>query len=131
VEPDPPAGMKRSGYVTILNDLYAFEYVTDQSTGQLDPDSYKKRKIGGGWTPEYTYFEVSKYYGTVLRTNTYALRDGVISRGTVDARGWHNRATYQGFSAVKTMTLISQSAAARALCCSASTRTPGPVICTP
>src|SRR6266536_2730914 len=107
VEPDPPAGMKRSGYVTILSDLYAFEYVIDQSTGQLDPESYKKRKIGGGWSPEYTYFEVSKFYGPP-RTNTYALRGGVISRWTVDAAGWRNRATYQGFSSVKTMTLISQ-----------------------
>jgi hypothetical protein len=104
-EPDPPAGMRYSGYATIVNDLYAFEYVVDETSGELDPDSSKKRKIGGGWTLPYTYFEESRYPG---RTSTYALRDGVISRWTVDAGVWRNRATYAGYSAVKTMALISQ-----------------------
>lgn len=106
-EPDPPSGWRHSGYATIVNDLYAFQYVTDMTTGELDPASTKKRKIGGGWTPEYTYFEESRYPG---RPNTYALRGGVISRWTVDEGVWRNRATYTGYSAVKTMALISQTA---------------------
>ena len=77
----------------------------DQTTGELDPDSNKRWKVGGGWTPEFTYFEESRYSG---RTNTYALRGGVISRWTVDQRVWRNKATYTGYSAVKTMALISQ-----------------------
>jgi hypothetical protein len=105
-EPDPPSGMGSSGYVTMANDLYSVGYVIDQTSGELDPDSYRKRRIGGGWTPEYRYLEESKY--SYSRTNTYALRDGVISRWTVDGITWRNKATYQGFSAVKTMTLISQ-----------------------
>jgi len=105
-EPDPPSGYKRSGYVTLGTDLYGFEYVLDQVTGKLDPDSFKRWKIGGGWTPAYTYVEESRY--SYARTNTYALHDGVINRWTVDSRVWRNKATYTGFSAVKTMTLISQ-----------------------
>jgi hypothetical protein len=106
-EPDPPSGWRYSGYATIVNDLYAFEYVLDATTGQPDPDSYKKRRIGGGWTPEYTYFEESRY---ATRTSTYALRGGVINRWTVDAGVWRSKATYSGYSAVKTMALISQTA---------------------
>jgi hypothetical protein len=105
LEPDPPAGLTRTGYVTIVNDLYGFDYVIDQTTGELDPDANTRWKVGGGWTPEYTYFEESTYSG---RTNTYALRNGVISRWTVDQRVWRNKATYTGYSAVKTMALISQ-----------------------
>lgn len=105
LEPDPPAGLRRSGYVTIVNDLYGFDYVIDQTTGELDPASNKRWRVGGGWTPEFTYFEESRYSG---RTNTYALRGGVISRWTVDQHVWRNKATYTGYSAVKTMALISQ-----------------------
>ena len=106
-EPDPPSAWEYRGYVTIANDLYAFDYAIDDTSGQLDPESYEKRKIGGGWTPEYTYFEESRF---ALRTNTYALRGDVISRWTVDQGVWRNKATYSGYSAVKTMALISQTA---------------------
>jgi hypothetical protein len=108
--PAPPAGLERSGYVTIVNDLYGFDYVVDQVSGELDPDSLKKWRVGGGWTPEYMYFEESRYSDTTgySRTNTYALRGGVIWRWTVDKLAWRSKAAYQGFSAVKTMTLISQ-----------------------
>ncbi|GAA1151937.1 hypothetical protein GCM10009630_57760 [Kribbella jejuensis] len=99
-EPDPPSGMAKSGYVRIVNDLYRFRYVTDVSTGQLDPESYEKTKIGGGWIHQ-TYFEQSKGH-------TYALEGNVITRWTVDGSVWRSKATYSGFSAVKTMTLISQ-----------------------
>ena len=111
LRPAPPGGWQRSGYLTIVNDLYAVDYVVDQLTGELDPDSYRPRRIGGGWTLGYTYFEESRYSeanSDFARTNTYALREGVISRWTVTGLGWRNRATYQGFSAVKTMALISQ-----------------------
>jgi hypothetical protein len=105
LEPDPPAGLRRSGYITIVNDLYGFDYVIDETTGELDPASDKRWRVRGGWTPEFTYFEESRYSG---RTNTYALRGGVISRWTVDQHVWRNKATYTGYSAVKTMALISQ-----------------------
>ena len=106
---DPPSGLARSGYVTIVNELYGFDYVVDQTTGQLDPDSVKQWRVGGGWTPEYTYFEESRYSDPgYSRTNTYALQGGVIWRWTVDKLAWRSKAAYQGFSAVKTMTLISQ-----------------------
>lgn len=104
-ESDPPSGWRYSGYATVVNELWAFTYVVDMTSGELDPDSYQKRRIGGGWTPEYTYFEESR---TTERTNTYALRDGVISRWTVTAGVWRTKATYAGYSAVKTMALISQ-----------------------
>ncbi|MFF0342482.1 hypothetical protein [Kribbella sp. NPDC004875] len=109
-EPDPPSGVKRGGYVTLGSDLYGYEYDVDQSTGAFDRDSFKQWKLGGGWGLAYTYLEESRYSDTAgrTRTNTYALHDGVINRWTVDGRLWRNKATYAGFSSVKTMTLISQ-----------------------
>ncbi|MEU4195581.1 hypothetical protein AB0E69_27020 [Kribbella sp. NPDC026611] len=109
-EPDPPAGMADSGYVQIVNDLYRFRYVTDLTTGELDPASYQKTKVGGGWIHQ-TYFEQSNAYTyPVPRTNTYALEGNVITRWTVEGSVWRNKATYTGFSAVKTMALLSQTA---------------------
>ena len=108
-EPDPPSGYKRSGYVTLGSDLYGFEYDVDQTTGQFDPASFKRWKVGGGWTLAYTYLEESRYSDPAYaRTNTYALHDGVINRWTVASKVWRSKATYTGFSSVKTMTLISQ-----------------------
>ncbi|WP_329002020.1 hypothetical protein OHA18_03095 [Kribbella sp. NBC_00709] len=105
-EPDPPSAMVSRGYVTIGADLYRFSYAIDNSTGQLDPTSYVKSKVGGGWIHQ-TYLEQSMY-GT--RTNTYALQDDAITRWTVEGSAWRTKATYSGFSAVKTMALISQTA---------------------
>ncbi|TCC31128.1 hypothetical protein [Kribbella sindirgiensis] len=106
-EPDPPAAMLERGYVVMGTDLYRFSYAT--ANGQLDPDSVKKTKVGGGWIHQ-TYLEQSTYYGTRTRTNTYALQGDVLARWIVDGSGWRAKATYTGFSAVKTMTLISQTA---------------------
>jgi hypothetical protein len=103
-EPDPPSGMANQGYVGIGTDLYRFRYVTDTASGQLDPESYVKTKVGGGWIHQ-TYLEQSTYYP---RTNTYALQGDVVTRWTVEGSVWRAKATYTGFSAVKTMTLISQ-----------------------
>ena len=47
---DAPAGLRRSGYGTIVNDLYGFDYVIDRTTGELDPASVKRWRVGGGWT---------------------------------------------------------------------------------
>ncbi|NIK57612.1 hypothetical protein [Kribbella shirazensis] len=99
-EPDPPSGMLRSGYVRIVNDLYRFRYVTDMTTGELDPASYQKTRVGGGWIDQ-TYVERST-------SHTYALQGDVITRWTVEGSVWRNKTTYSGFSAVKTMALISQ-----------------------
>jgi hypothetical protein len=99
-EPDPPVGMLHSGYVRIVNDLYRFRYVT--AGGQLDPESYQKTKVGGGWIHQ-TYVEQST-------NHAYALQGDVITRWTVEGTAWRYKATYSGFSAVKTMALISQTA---------------------
>ena len=109
-EPDPPSAMLKSGYVTIVNDLYRFQYAIDMSTGQLDPTSFEKTKVGGGWINQ-TYLDQSTYYASSgPRTNTYTLQDNVITRWTVEGSAWRNKATYSGFAAVKTMALISQTA---------------------
>ncbi|MGZ0152153.1 hypothetical protein ACXJJ3_34200 [Kribbella sp. WER1] len=99
-EPDPPSGMASSGYVRIVNDLYRYRYITDVTTGQLDPASFQKTRVGGGWIHQ-TYFENST-------NHTYALEGNTITRWTVEGSAWRNKATYNGFSAVKTMALISQ-----------------------
>lgn len=101
-EPDPPSGMLKSGYVRIVNDLYRFRYAIDTVTGELDPASYQKTKVGGGWIHQ-TYVERST-------SHTYALQGDVITRWTVEGSAWRYRTTYGGFSAVKTMALISQTA---------------------
>ena len=107
-EPDPPSGTAESGYVRINTDLYRFRYVT--VSGQLDPASLEKTRVGGGWVHQ-TYLERSVYYGvTSPRAYTYALDGDVITRWNVAGSVWRNKATYNGFSAVKTMALISQTA---------------------
>ncbi len=106
-EPDPPAAMLDRGYVVMGTDLYRFSYAT--ANGQLDPDSVQKAKVGGGWIHQ-TYLEQSTYFGPKPRTNTYALQGDVVTRWTVEGSVWRSKATYTGFSAVKTMTLISQTA---------------------
>ncbi|TCC15528.1 hypothetical protein [Kribbella speibonae] len=106
-EPDPPVAMLDRGYVVMGTDLYRFSYAT--VGGQLDPDSVQKSKVGGGWIHQ-TYLEQSTYYGTKTRSNAYALQGDVVTRWTVEGSVWRSRATYTGFSAVKTLTLISQTA---------------------
>ncbi|WP_371404032.1 hypothetical protein OHA10_40115 [Kribbella sp. NBC_00662] len=109
-EPDPPSAMLSRGYVTIGTDLYRFSYAIDTSTGELDPTSYQKSKVGGGWIHQ-TYLDQSTFFTpTGTRTNSYALQGDVVTRWTVEGSAWRNKATYSGFSAVKTMTLISQTA---------------------
>jgi hypothetical protein len=104
-EPDPPAAMLDRGYVVMGTDLYRFSYAT--ANGQLEPDSVQKTRVGGGWIHQ-TYLEQSTYYGPTTRRNAYALQGDVVTRWTVEGSVWRNKATYSGFSAVKTMTLISQ-----------------------
>jgi len=109
-EPDPPSATVSRGYVTIGTDLYRFSYAIDNGTGQLDPASYEKSKVGGGWIHQ-TYLDQSTFFTpSGPRTNTYALQGDVITRWTVAGSAWRNKATYGGFSAVKTMALISQTA---------------------
>jgi hypothetical protein len=64
-------------------------------------------RVGGGWG---TFRAVERSYseGTFARTNVYGLRgDGVLFRWTI-SNGWRNRTSYPGFSAVKSMVLISK-----------------------
>jgi hypothetical protein len=101
-EPDPPSGTARSGYVVMGTELYRFLYVTDNTTGELDPESVQKTRVGGGWIHQ-TYLEKST-------SHAYALEGDVITRWAVEGSAWRSKSTYGGFSAVKTMTLISQTA---------------------
>ncbi|MET9317494.1 hypothetical protein ABZX12_37220 [Kribbella sp. NPDC003505] len=101
-EPDPPSGMARSGYIVMGTELYRYRYVTDVTTGELDPESYRTTRVGGGWIHQ-SYVEKST-------SHAYALEGGVITRWSVEGSAWRAKTTYGGYSAVKTMTLISQTA---------------------
>jgi hypothetical protein len=65
------------------------------------------QRIGGGWD-KFTVIEESFYWGPTIRFAKYGLRnDGVLFRWT---DGFKKVSSYPGFSAVKTMTLISETA---------------------
>jgi hypothetical protein len=68
--------------------------------------------VGGGWGTDIRYFENSKFNvgGKLLRQNTYAVQGDKIVRWSLNGNTWTRKATYAGFTAVKTMALISQTA---------------------
>ena len=110
--PNPMApGSARSGYVVIGDALYTRGYTTD-GTDQIDPEfPGGSTRIGGGWTP-YRLIERSAYrpLDTDIpdRTHFYGLRnDGVLVRWKI-ATGFQAAGSAAGFSAVKSMALISQ-----------------------
>ncbi|TDO56641.1 hypothetical protein EV651_11228 [Kribbella sp. VKM Ac-2571] len=104
-------GSARNGFVVIGDSLYTRGYTTDGSD-QIDPEfPGGSTRIGGGWTP-YRLIERSFYrpLDTDIpdRTHFYGLRnDGVLVRWKV-ANGFQAAGSAVGFSAVKSMALISQ-----------------------
>ena len=90
-EPDPPSATLSRGYATIGTDLYRFSYAIDTSSGQLDPASHQKSKVGGGWIHQ-TFLDQSTFYTpSGSRTNTYALQDDVVMRWTVEGSAWRSK----------------------------------------
>ena len=96
------------GYVVIGDALYWSSYLPAVG-GEIDPATRLLTRIGGGWG-RFTFLETS-FYETLNgtgRQNAYALRnDGVLFRWTIRNGVWRSAGSYPGFSAVKTMTLIS------------------------
>jgi hypothetical protein len=94
------------GWAIVGDSMFWTQYNTD-SSGQLDGPPILRR-LGGGWGT-FVAFEESQDLGDALqRTTEYGLRkDGVLVRWTVDAKGWHAAGMAKGFSAVKSMALIS------------------------
>jgi hypothetical protein len=98
-----PVGYYNSAYVVLGSSLYSAAY--GEGTDGRPIDGVKR--IGGGWH-KFTAVEESFYFGATIRTAKYGLRnDGVLFRWT---DGFAKVSSYPGFSAVKTMTLISETA---------------------
>ncbi len=102
------------GYVIIGDALYQAAYGAD-SDGIIDQPPAGLRRIGGGWG-NFTMVEEAEYQGPteagISRWTVYGLRnDGVLFRWTVSSKGvWRSAGSTPGFSAVKSMSLISKTA---------------------
>jgi hypothetical protein len=100
------------GHVVIGSGLYSSFYLLTED-GEVDRSQAFNSRIGGGWG-DITFLETSypNDPDPFALTNHYSLRgDGVLTRW--DDRGgfgWTNPRSAGGFAAVKTMTLISQTA---------------------
>ncbi|TCM41724.1 hypothetical protein EV648_11198 [Kribbella sp. VKM Ac-2568] len=105
-------GERVYGWVVLGSSMYGSSYFTD-GNGKLAPDTVERWLVGGGWG-NFVAFETSTWIRPdhTVRTNQYGLRsDGVLFRWSdIDLRGWTAKASYPGFSAVKAMALISQTA---------------------
>lgn len=98
-----PVGYYDSAYVVLNSTLYYARYGEGTDGKPLDG----LHRIGGGWD-KFTSIEESFYWGKTFRGAFYGLRnDGVLFRWT---DGFKKVSSYPGFSAVKTMTLISETA---------------------
>ncbi|MEV5968209.1 hypothetical protein AB0L70_40965 [Kribbella sp. NPDC051952] len=108
IEPEVPADWAHYGEVVLGSSMYQASY----RTGAVESDAVTFHRIGGGWD-QFSYFEESVYdegahAGSVAHTHYYGLRnDGTLFRWRQD-NGWKAAGSYPGFSAVKTMALISQ-----------------------
>jgi hypothetical protein len=105
VQEPMPSGLRTHGYAVIGSALYSIGY------DSFVPESVHLSRVGGGWGSFVALKEAryAPYEGSNYRTNEYALRnDGVLFRWTLDRGVWRNIASAPGFSAVKTLTLISK-----------------------
>ncbi|MEV0288937.1 MULTISPECIES: hypothetical protein [unclassified Kribbella] len=106
----PNFGGGYHGHVVIGAGLYSSFYLLTED-GEVDRSQALNSRIGGGWG-DVTFLETSYPYDTnpFALVNHYSLRgDGTLTRW--DSRGgfgWTNPQSAGGFSAVKTMALISQ-----------------------
>ncbi|MFD3404642.1 hypothetical protein ACFWUU_28395 [Kribbella sp. NPDC058693] len=100
------------GWVIQGDVLSRSSYVLQPPAGYLDPPQLIR--IGGGWTA-FRFLDENAYvpvqHGQTLRTSAYGLRsDGTLFRWRVDGLVWRRSGEAAGFSAVKTMALISKTA---------------------
>ncbi|MGW1343320.1 hypothetical protein ACWCOV_19880 [Kribbella sp. NPDC002412] len=108
--PKSGAGSVNTGYVILGDSLYSAGYATNGLDQLEGPVHYTR--IGGGWS-KFSLIEWATYDtiepGDVSRTEFYALRtDGVLFRWHITQNGWRATGSYPGFSAVKTMAVISK-----------------------
>jgi hypothetical protein len=98
-----PIGYYDSAYVVLGSSLYFAQYGENTDGTPINT----VRRVGGGWG-SFIALEESFYWGPTTRFATYGLRnDGVLFRWT---DGFRKVSSYPGFGAVKTMTLISETA---------------------
>ncbi|MFI7064597.1 hypothetical protein ACIBL3_26640 [Kribbella sp. NPDC050124] len=98
-----PVGYYDSAYVVLGSSLYQATY--GQNTDGTPINTVTR--IGGGWD-NFIAVEESLYWGPTTRIAKYGLRnDGVLFRWT---NGFKQVSSYAGFSAVKTMALMSETA---------------------
>jgi hypothetical protein len=104
-------GETRRQYVVLDSTLNLLTYTVNGFTDEVDPATVQRTPIGGGWG-DVRYLESSRVNRdtTPIRQNVYALLGDNILRWKADGTSFSQKATYAGFSAVKTMTLISQTA---------------------
>lgn len=101
-----------AGHVVIGSGLYDSTYFLTES-GEVDRTQAHNFRVGGGWG-DATFLETSYPHDTNpwALVNHYALRsNGTLTRwDSKGGFGWTNPQSATGFSAVKTMALISQTA---------------------
>ncbi|TCC15529.1 hypothetical protein [Kribbella speibonae] len=105
-------GESRRQYVVLGSTLNLLTYTVNGFWGEVDPATVKRTAIGGGWG-DVRYLESSRFNRgtTLVRQNMYAvLGDTILRWNVVNGTSFAQKTTYAGFSAVKTMTLISQTA---------------------
>ncbi|TCC36603.1 hypothetical protein E0H92_26415 [Kribbella speibonae] len=108
----PGTGGGYFGHVVIGSGLYSSTYFLTEA-GEVDRSQTHNFRIGGGWG-DTTYLETSypNDPDPWALVNHYSLRStGTITRwDDKGGFGWTNAQSAGGFSAVKTMTLLSQTA---------------------
>jgi hypothetical protein len=109
---DAQTGETRRQYVVLGSTLNLLTYTVNGFGDQVDRSTLKLTPIGGGWGDARS-FESSRFNRgtTLVRHNAYAVIGDTIVRWNVTGdTAFSRKTTYAGFSAVKTMTLISQTA---------------------
>jgi hypothetical protein len=104
-------GVSRRQYVVLDSTLNLLTYNVKGFGGEVDPGSVTRTPVGGGWSAA-RYIENSRYNvgNKLVRNSAYAVIGDTILRWSVNGTSFTHKATYAGFGAVKTMTLISQTA---------------------
>jgi hypothetical protein len=105
-------GESRRQYVVLGSTLSLLSYKVNGFEDQVDRSTLKLTTIGSGWG-DARYLESSRFNRgtTLVRHNVYAvIGDNLVSWNVSGDTAFSRKATYTGFSAVKTMTLISQTA---------------------
>ncbi|MFI6675555.1 hypothetical protein [Kribbella sp. NPDC050470] len=98
-----PVGYYDSAYVVLGSSLYKATYGVNTDGKPINAVT----RVGGGWE-NFIAVEESFSWGPTIRFAKYGLRnDGVLFRWT---DGFKKVSSYAGFSAVKTMALISETA---------------------